>query len=104
MIEVSRANRVRVQLHATKVHNPGETGDLIHHHFVCGATGREGQGHRPHPVREITGGALLIERLSPRAIYKAFEDHGTIHDAAQRTWRDGKEVAHDVQLCQLDAL
>ena len=51
MIEVLGAHRMRMQLEAREVGQPGERCGRARHHFVGGATRGEAQRHHLHPGR-----------------------------------------------------
>ena len=98
MVEVVGADRVRVEVDAAEVDDPGEPGGLVHDDLVRGAAGREHQGCDAHPVGPVVRRALLEERLLLDAIDEALERHRATADADQRAVGDGDVVAHEVQL------
>ena len=98
MVEVVGADRVRVQVDAAEVGDPGQPGDLVEDDLVGRAPGRERQLGGPDPVRSIVRGPLLEERLTGRAVDEALERHRPAGDAAQRALADREVVLHEIQL------
>src|ERR1700689_2613666 len=57
MVQISRSNRMRVQLNASQVHNPGQSGSVVHDEFFRCSAGRKSQGNSAKPVRMVGGSA-----------------------------------------------
>ena len=98
VVQVIGAHRVRVQVQAAQVRDPGETRGLVHHQLVRGAPGREGQRGRPHPLGRVLGSALLEERLLLGAVHEALERHRPPAHAHQGAIGHREEVPDQVQL------
>ena len=101
MIEIAGAHRVRMQLDAAEVDDPGEAGRVVDHDLLGGAPGRKGERHRPQPLRPLLGRALLVERLALGAVDEALQHDRPIADAAQRAGRHREVVADEVELREL---
>ncbi len=97
VIKIGGANRMRMQLDAAQVHDPGQPSRIVDHDFFRGAAGRKGQRHRPHPRGPIGGRALLIKGFRFRAVHETFQNDRAIADAGQRARRDRQVVAHQVE-------
>src|SRR5262249_34381906 len=63
MLEVVRAYRMRVHIHAAEVHDPSELRSVAQHDLVRGAAARIAQFDRFDPVWAILRRPLLVERL-----------------------------------------
>ena len=98
VVEVLGADRVRVEVEAAEVRDPGEAGGLVEHDLVGGPAGREGERRRPDPLGRVVGGALLEERLLLGAVDEALERHRPAAHARQRPVGDREEVADEVEL------
>ncbi len=64
MIEIFRADRMRMQLEAGEVRHPGEGRGISRHHLVCGAAGGKRQRDHVDPWRTRFRRTLLKEELS----------------------------------------
>ena len=93
-----------MQLNAAQVDNPGQTGSIVYNNLLRRSSRGEGQGDGSQPRGTVGGSALLIERLSFRAIYKALQYDRPVSNARQRARRDGQVILHDVQLGKLRLL
>ena len=98
MIEIAGAHRVRVQLDAAEVDDPGEARRVVDDDLLGGAARRERQRHGAQPVRPLLGRALLVERLALGAVDEALEHDRPIADAGERARRDRQVVADEVEL------
>ena len=87
MIEIAGAHRVRMQLDAAEVDDPGEAGGVVDDHLLGGAPRRKRQRHGAQPVRPLRRGALLIEGLALGAVDEALEHDRAIADAGERARR-----------------
>ena len=98
MVEVLGADRVRVEVDAAEVVDPGQAGRVVDDDLVGGPPRREGQGRRPDELGDVLGCPLLEERLAGRAIDEALERHRPPAGAAQRPIRDRDVVLDEVEL------
>ena len=98
MVEVVGADRVRVEVDAAEVDDPGEAGRVVDDDLVGGPPRRERQRRRPDPVGPVVRGALLEERLLLGAVDEALERHRPAADAGQRAVGDREVVADEVEL------
>ena len=81
MVEIIRADGVRMQLDAAEVHDPGEAGDIIDDDFFRGATRGKGQRDGSQPLGPVVRRALLVERLFLGAIHEALEHERAVAGA-----------------------
>ena len=79
VVEVAGAHRVRMQLDAAEVDDPGEPRRVVDHDLLGRAPGRKRERHRAQPVGPLLRRALLVERLALGAVDEALE-----HDRAGR--------------------
>ena len=98
MIEVLGPDRVRVEVDAAEVGDPGEPGRVVDDDLVGGPPGREGQGGGPDELGQVLGRPLLEERLPGGAVHEPLQRHRPTTGAAQRPVRDGQVVLHEVEL------
>ena len=103
VVEIARAHGVRMQLDASQVHDPRETGGIVHDDFFGGSPRRKRERDRSQPRRPAFRRALLIERLALGAIHEALEHERPIADPGDRARRDREVILHDVELRELDA-
>ena len=101
MIEIGGTDRMRMQLDAAEVDDPGEAGGIVDDHFFSGAAGGKREGHSSQPRRALVRRALLVERLAFGAIDEAFQHDRAVADAGQRARRDGQKVADEIELREL---
>ena len=101
MVEVAGAHRVRVQLDAAEVDDPGQARGVVDDDLLGGAARGKRQRHRAQPGRPLVGRALLVERLALGAVDEALEHDGPVADAAPaRPSRDRQVVADEVELAR----
>ena len=98
MIEVPGPDRMRIEVDAAEVDDPGQAGRVVDHDLVGGPAGREGERRGPDELGQILGRTLLEERLAGRAIDEPLERHRPPARPTQRTVRDGQVVADEVDL------
>ncbi len=98
MLEVLGANRVRVQLEAGKIGEPGEGRRITRNDLVGRAPRRKAQFDHLDPGRPALGRPLLIEVLATDAVRVAHEHVGTAARATQRPFGHRKVIAHQVEL------
>ena len=84
MVEVLGADRVRVEVDAAEVGDPGQPGGVVDDDLVGGPPGREGQRRGPDELGHVLRGPLLEERLAGRAVDEPLERHRPPAGAAQR--------------------
>ncbi len=102
MIQISRSHRMRVQLNATQVHNPGKSGSVVHDELFRCSAGWKSQRNRAKPIRMVGGSALLIERLAVGSVNESLEHQRPIYDSAESSVRDGQVVSNHIELRKLD--
>ena len=98
VVQVVGADRVRVQVDAAEVDDPGKRRGLVDDDLVGRPTGRERQLGRADPVGRVVRGALLEERLLGDAVDEALERHRPAADAGQRAIGDREVVVDEVEL------
>ena len=98
MVEVVRADRVRVEVDAAEIDDPGQSGGLVDDDLVCRPTRRKRQLGSPDPVGRVLGRPLLEERLLGDPVHEPLERHRPAANAGQRAFGDGKVVVDDVEL------
>ena len=102
MIEVRRANWMRMQLNAAEVDDPREPGGIIHHDFFGRPSRRKGKDHRSKPGRPLLRRALLIERLSLGTIHKTLQNDRAVLNSPQRSRSYRKVISHQIEFCNPD--
>ena len=98
MIEVLGADRVRVEVDAAEVVDPGKARCVVDDDLVRCPPRREGQGRRPDELRDVLGCSLLEERLAGCAIHEPLEGHRPPARSAQRSLGDCLVVLDEVEL------
>jgi hypothetical protein len=98
VLEVVRAHRVRVQVDATQVDDPGKLRRVAEHEFARAPTRGEFELHHFHPERARLRCALLVEELALDSVYVTLERHRPSPYAAQRAIRDREVVPDQVEL------
>ena len=98
MVEVVGPDRVRIEVDAAEVGDPGQPGRLVEDDLVGGPAGRERQRRDPKEVGPVLGGPLLEEEVAGGAIDEALERHRPAAYAAQRAVGDRQVVADEVEL------
>ena len=98
MVEVLGADRVRVEVDAAEVGDPGQAGRVVDDDLVGGPAGREGQGRRPDELGHVLRRPLLEERLPGGAVDEPLERHRPPAGAAQRPVGDRQVVLDEVEL------
>ena len=66
MLQIARADRMRVQFDAAEVDYPRESGRVIDDDLLRGSARRERQGDGSQPGRPLGRRSLLIKGLCPR--------------------------------------
>ncbi len=84
VVQVARADRVRVQLHAPEVRDEGEPRHVVDHDLLGGAPRGEAQRRGADPGGPTGGRALLVERRRVGAVDEPLEDDGAVADPLQR--------------------
>ena len=98
VVEVVGAHRVRVEVDAAEVDDPGEPRRVVEDDLVGGPARRERQLGGPDPVRPVVRRPLLEEGLAGGAVDEALQRHRPAADAAQRAVGDREVVLHEVEL------
>ena len=101
MVEIAGAYRVRMQLDAAEVDDPGKPRRIIDHEFFRSPTRRERQRGGSQPRRTLGGRALLIKRLAFGAINESLENDRAILDPGESARRDGQVVADEIEFREL---
>ena len=98
MVEVLGPDRVRVEVDAAEVGDPGQPGRVVDDDLVGGPAGRERQRRGPDEVGHVLRRPLLEERLPGGAVDEPLERHRPAAGAAQRAVGDGQVVVDEVEL------
>ncbi len=98
VVEIAGSDGVRVEVDATEVGDPGETGRFVEDDLVGGPTRREGQRGDPDELGPLVRRTLLEERLPGRAVHEPLEGHRTVSHATERAVGHGHVVADEVEL------
>jgi hypothetical protein len=88
---------MRVQLDATKIHDPGEPSRIVHDDLLRYSARRERQRNRSKPRWPFIGRTFLIKRLCLGAVNKTFENDRAILDSSQRAGCNGKVIVHEIE-------
>src|SRR5262249_27099445 len=78
VLEVLRADRMRVELDAAEIHDEGEAGRVVDYELLGGPSGREGEDRGAQPRRPLRGRTLLVEDRSLGAIDEALQHQRAI--------------------------
>ncbi len=100
VIEVSRPNRVWVELDASEIDDPRESGRIIDNDLFRRPARRKGEQGGAQPRRAVRGRALLIKGLSIRAIHEAFQNDRAIVNSRESSRSHREVVANDLELCK----
>jgi hypothetical protein len=95
--EIVGPHEVGVQLDATQVDDPDQSGRVIDYDLLGGAARRKSEGNRSQPLRPIRRCAFLVEGLAFGTIHEALENQRTVSDSAESTRRDGKKIANYIE-------
>ena len=98
MLKIGGAHRVGMKFDAAEIHDPGEAGRIIDYNLFRGPARRERERDRSQPGRALRRGTLLIKGFSLSAVDETFENNWTVLDSGERTRRDGKIVADEIEL------
>ena len=98
MIQILGAHRMRMQLEAGEIGQPGQRGGVARHDFVRAAAGGELEGDDLDPRRAGGRRPLLVEELLADAVGIAHQHVGPAAGAAQRAFGDSEVVVHQVEL------
>ncbi len=102
MIQIGCTHRMRMQLNASEVDDPRETGGVVHYDFLGRPAGWEREGDRAQPGRTIGRRAFLIEGLALSAVHKSLENDRAALNAKEGAASNGQVIAHDVEFGELD--
>ena len=83
MIEVGGAHRVRVQLEAAEVDDPGEAGGVVDDDLLGGPPRRKREGGGAKPAGALLGRSLLVEDLALGAVDEPLQNDGPVGDPAR---------------------
>lgn len=98
VIEIGRADWMRVEFDAAEIDDPGQTRRVIDDELFSGAARRKRQCDGAKPVRTFCGGALLVEGFRFGSVHKTLEDERPITDGGERSGGNGKIVADEFDL------
>jgi hypothetical protein len=98
LVQVLGPDRVRVQVDATEVGDPGEARRVVDDDLVGGPSRGKGQGRGPDELGQVLRRSLLEERLARSAVHEALEGHRPPAGAAQRAIGHGEVVVDEVEL------
>ena len=98
MIEIIRPDRMRVEVDAAEVDDPGKGGVVAHNDLVGCPTRREPQLDGVDPGWAGLRRALLEEELALGSVDEPLQRHRSTRHTAQRTVRDGDVVANQIGL------
>ncbi len=101
MVEVTRTHRMRMELDAAEIDDPGEAGGIVDHHLLGGAARGERERHRAQPVGPLRRRPLLVEDLALGAVDEALQHHRTVTDAGDGAGRHREVVVDDVALGEM---
>src|ERR1700735_3563639 len=73
MVQISRSNRMRVQLNASQIHDPGQPRSVVHDQFFRRSARWKSQRNRAKPARMVGGSALLVKRLAFGSVNESLE-------------------------------
>jgi hypothetical protein len=97
MLKIGGAHGMGMKFDAAEIHDPGEAGRIIDYNLFRGPARRERERDRSQPRRALRRGALLIKGFSLSAVDEAFENNWTVVDSGERTRRNGKVVADEIE-------
>ena len=100
VVQVRGAHRMRMQLNATEVNDPRESGGVIDYNFLRDPTRRKRQRRGTQPNRPVRRRAFLIERLPLGAVDKTFQHDWSIANARERAGRDGQVVTNEIEFAE----
>jgi hypothetical protein len=98
MIQILGADRMRVQLEAGEVREPGERRGVAWHHFFRASSRWKAKGHHLDPRRSRGRRPLLIEEFAGGSVGIAHQHGGPATGASQRALGHRQVVAHEVEL------
>jgi hypothetical protein len=98
VLQVGAAHRVRVQLDAAQVHDPGEASDIVHDDLLGGAARGERERHRPQPARALIRRPLLVKRLGLGPVDEPLQDDRAVADSAEGALGHRDIVLDDIEL------
>ncbi len=98
VIQILGADRMRVQLEAGQVREPGERRGVARHHFVGASSRWKAKRYHLDPRWTRVRRPLLIEEFAGDAVGIAHQHGGPAAGAAQRALGHRQVVAHEVEL------
>src|ERR1700749_2753094 len=97
MIEIRKAYRMRGELKATKVADPGEAGAIGNNYFFGGTSRSKRERDGPQPGRPIGGRAFLIEGFCFRSIDETLENDRAISYSSKSACCDRQVITHEIE-------
>ena len=97
-VEVLGSDRMRVEIDAAEIDDPGQARGLVDDDLVGGPTRGERQGRHAHPLGPVLGRPLLEEEITRGPIDESFQGHRSAAHADQGTVSDRQVIADEVQL------
>jgi hypothetical protein len=101
MLKVGRPHRVRMQLNAAQVDDPGQPVGFINHQLLSSASRRKRKRNRANPPRSLGRRTLLIKSFTLSTVYKTLQHNRAIANPNQRSRCNRKIVAHEIKLGEL---
>src|SRR5262249_734082 len=101
MIEVAAADRMRMQLNASKVDDPCQPSVIIDDHFFGRSSRRKRQRDGSQPLRAFARRPLLVKSVAFGAIDETFENDRTIADPFEGSRCNRQVIAYEVEFCKL---
>src|SRR5215469_15248932 len=97
MIEISRADRMWVQLNAAEIHDPGEPRGIANDNFFGHSARRKRQSYGSQPRRALGWSPLLIKRRLLCPIDETFENDRTISNSGESSGRNRQVVMNEIE-------
>lgn len=95
---------MRVKFDTAEVDDPGQPGVVVNDYFFRCTSGGERERNRSQPVGALLRRAFLIEGFALGAIDETLQNDWTVSDAVERSGRNRKIIAHEVELRKPDLL
>src|SRR5439155_5324506 len=98
VIEVAGTNRMRIEVDASQVDDPGQLRGVADHDLFRGPARGKGELDGLDPLGARRRGALLKEGLAFGSVDEALEGHGASANATQRSLGDRQVIADQIEL------